>query len=148
MSDRPIKCTRCKRIGMHSELEDVYSKKYGGCYEKVCPKCSCRSYYDYSPWFAWCWPSGVIEMGSTPPADKPDGSGCIVFAGGPRCELEGVIRTVAQRDYRDGTLLIPGTLNADADTVEIVRAWIEQCELSNAKFAKRGVRFLAGEGVV
>ena len=142
MKDFPIKCTRCKRTGMYSELSEVYSKKYGGCYEKVCPKCNCRSYYDYSPWLAWCLQgSGWIEMGANPPASEPNDGIYIVFASGPRCELEIVIRSVAQVDWRDGNALIPGTLNADADTVEVVLAWIERCMQNNAKFARRGVQF-------
>ena len=145
MKDHPIKCTRCKHKCNYSDLEGRYSKKYGGCTELVCPRCGCRSYYDLSPWFAWSWASGLIELGEQPPELAEDGSGCIVFAKGPRAELKAVVSVLARHGKGDsaGRYLVPGVPEASSGTeaIDAFSQWVDWCMKRNARYAKKGVMF-------
>ena len=145
MKDFPIRCTRCKHKCNYSDLEERSSKKYGGCIELVCPRCGCRSYYDLSPWFAWSWASGLIEMGEQPPEQKADGSGCFVFAKGPRAELESAISVLARhgKGESDGRYLVPGVPEASCGTEAIgaFSRWVDWCMTRNERHTKRGVLF-------
>jgi hypothetical protein len=81
--DIPIKCPRCRHQCMESEWQDKPIKCSDiSATEKVCPKCGCKSYYDMRPQVAWCWASGLIEIGDKAPGDKADGSGVIVIPDG------------------------------------------------------------------
>lgn len=145
MKDHPIKCTRCKHKCNYSDLEERYSKKYGGCTELVCPRCGCRSYYDLSPWFAWSWASGLIELGEQPPESAEDGSGCILFARGPRAELEYAVSVLARHGKGDsaGWYLVPGVPEASGrtDAIDAFTQWVDWCMKGNERHAKHGVLF-------
>ena len=113
--DIPIKCTRCRHACMESAWLDVPSKKYGSCTEKTCPRCGCKSYYDMTPQVAWCWASGLIEIGNHLPASSLDGSGAILIAEGPRYALKGAIDVAARhgKGASEGKLLVPGIPEAE-----------------------------------
>lgn len=139
MSDIPVKCTRCRHACMQSEWLDVPSKRFGGCTEKTCPRCGCRSYYDPRHQVAWCWASGVIEIGDALPADKPDGGGAIEVAEGPKSELDLAIGTLARHGHTRGVLLVPGVPEAPDQraAADALAAWIRWCQ--NSK--RRGSRW-------
>jgi uncharacterized paraquat-inducible protein A len=76
-----VQCTRCRnkhkeseRIAMPSELGKTL----------VCPRCGWKNYYDMTPQVAWCWASGLIEMGDK--EQVPEGG--IVVAHGPKAFLK------------------------------------------------------------
>ena len=112
MSDIPVKCTRCRHACMASDWLDVPSKRFGGCTEKTCPRCGCKSYYDQRPQVAWCWASGLIEVGDAMPESKPDGGGAIQVAEGPKSELDLALNVLARRGYGHGVRLVPGVPEA------------------------------------
>lgn len=149
-TDIPIKCTRCRHQCMHSELLDKPCKKTSGIamYQKVCPKCGCKSYYDMTPQVAWCWASGLIEIGDTPPADKADGSGAIVIADGPKSSLQVTLSVKARHGQgaSSGKLLVPGVPEAESQQAagDALSAWLEWCAKSNGKKHSNGVTFKRG----
>lgn len=127
----PVKCTRCRHACMESEWTDVTMKRHPDCTEKTCPRCGCRSYYDCSPQVAWCWATGLIEIGDTLPADSQDGSGAIEIARGPKYALKGKLEAVARhgKGASLGRLLVPGVPEADGQTakVDALLAWLAWC---------------------
>jgi len=125
----PVKCTRCRHCCMESEWLYVRTKRYGGCREKTCPRCGCRSYYDCTPQVAWCWPSGLIEIGDAMPADNADGSGAIEVARGPKYALKGQLSAVARHAYSLGQLLVPGVPEAETQEAkaDALGAWLDWC---------------------
>lgn len=126
MSDTPVKCTRCRHACMSSEWVDVPSKRFGGCTESTCPRCGCRSFYDCTPKIAWCWASGLIEIGDELPADSPDGSGAIEIARGPAYALIAAMEVAARHGYQRGELLVPGVPEAatEREKGDALVAWI------------------------
>lgn len=110
--------------------------------QKVCPKCGCTTYYDHRPYVAWCWRTGLIEMGEVAPADKPDGSGAIVIARGPKAELVSAITTLARQSYTPHQWLVPGVPEAADDdaAADALETWLDWCSKSKS-YAKRGVVF-------
>jgi hypothetical protein len=138
-----IKCTRCRHACMESDWIDIPSKDFGGCTQKTCPRCGCKSYYDTTPQVAWCWASGLIEIGEHAPAYSSDGSAAIVIAEGPKYALKGVIDVAARHGQGalEGKLLVPGIPDAPNDKAALraLDQWLEW----NRKF-KRGRR----DGVV
>lgn len=135
MTVTPVKCTRCRHACDLSEWTDVRSNRFVGCTEKTCPRCGCKSYYDQSPQVAWCWASGLIEVGAAMPVDKPDGSGAIKVAVGPKSELDLALNVLARRGYETGVRLVPGVPEA-ADQLGAGNAlaeWLRWCQ-------KRGKR--------
>lgn len=145
MSDIPVKCTRCRHACMESDWVDVPSKKFGGCTEKACPRCGCKSYYDCRPQVAWCWASGLIEIGDALPADKPDGSGALQIATGPKYSLEAQVGVMARHGRGDGArkLLVPGVPEAAGqdEAFAALSAWLA---LSNKRKPRDGVVFSKG----
>ncbi|SDD57413.1 hypothetical protein SAMN05192589_107146 [Paracidovorax valerianellae] len=129
----PIKCTRCRHACTRGEWHDVPSKRKGftRCTEKTCPRCGCTSYYDCTLQVAWCWASGLIEVGDALPPDKPDGSGAIEIAGGPMYALQGHLSAVARHGKGDSTglLLVPGVPEAEDEggMVDALDAWLAWC---------------------
>lgn len=99
--DIAIKCTRCRHACMESEWLDVPSKIFSGC----------KSYYDMTPQVAWCWASGLIEIGDKQPSGSDENrDAAIVFAEGPKYALAGVIDVAARhgKGASEGKLLVPG----------------------------------------
>jgi len=146
-NDIPVKCSRCRHQCMESEWLDKPKRSSGGISmtEKVCPKCGCKSYYDMRPQVAWCWASGLIEIGDTPPDDKADGSGAIVIADGPKSFLQGVVSVKARHGQgaSAGKLLVPGVPEAESEqaAADALAAWLEWCAKSNGKKYSHGVTF-------
>jgi hypothetical protein len=113
--------------------------------EKVCPKCGCKSYYDMSPQVAWCWASGLIEIGDKAPDNKADG-GVIVIAHGPKNALKTVLEGVARhgKGASAGVLLVPGVPEAanGSDAVDALTAWHDWCAKRNGHKGRYGVEFV------
>lgn len=129
LNDIPVKCTRCRHARMESAWLDMPSKRFGGCTEKTCPRCGCRSYYDCTPQVAWCWSTGLIEIGDTLPADGPGGSGPIEIARGPKYALKGLLEVVARHGYTKGQLLVPGVPEAEGQQAkgDALSMWLAWC---------------------
>lgn len=129
--DIAVKCTRCRHACMESEWTDMPSKRFGGCTEKTCPRCSCKTYYDMTPQVAWCWASGLIEIGNKVPPDGPDGSGAIVIASGPKAFLKGRLEVVARHGMgaSEGKLLVPGVPEAEGQDAkgDALLVFLAQC---------------------
>ncbi|MGB3067053.1 MAG: hypothetical protein WBC18_00820 [Ottowia sp.] len=139
MNDIEVKCTRCRHACMESEWLDVPSKRFSGCTERTCPRCGCKSYYDMTPQVAWCWASGLIEIGDQAPADQVDGSGPIVIARGPRHALNAHLGAWARHGQgrSAGKLLVPGVPEADTqrEKGDALGKWLAWC--SGSRAAKR-----------
>lgn len=150
-NDLLVKCTHCRNKHRESKRVDVRNSKakHFVTYDSTCPRCGCKSYYDLTPQFAWCWASGLIEIGDEPPADGPEGSGAILIATGPKYALKGFLDAVARHGYgaSTGKLLVPGVPEApDADAaLEALEAWLKWCE--PRKTAKRdGIKMVLEGG--
>ena len=148
MKNTNVQCTRCRHACMWSQWISKPSKTKPGsiqCHDLVCPRCGCKSFYDLTPWFAWAWANGLIGMGEKPPAQESDGSGCIVFAKGPRVDLEALVGVWARHGKcaSAGRLLVPGVPEAEnrIAAVDALSAWVDWCAQRNARYAKRGVVF-------
>lgn len=128
MIDIPVKCTRCRHACMESEWIDVPMKKHADCSEKTCPRCGCKSYYDCRPEVAWCWASGLIEIGDTVPPSSPNGGGAIEIARGPRYALRGFLSAIARhgKGASTGALLVPGVPEGKSqrDKHDALAAWL------------------------
>lgn len=129
MADILVKCTRCRHAHMESERTSVRDKKKGWS-NLVCPRCSCTSFYDMRPQVAWCWASGLIEVGDQLPGDGPDGAGVIAIASGPKSCLKARLEVLARhgKGASAGRLLVPGIPEAEnqvtaADALEVWLAW-------------------------
>ena len=130
----PVKCTRCRHACMLSDWLDIPTKKFGGCTEKVCPRCGCKSYFDMKPQVAWCWANGLIEIGDSLPPDGPDGSSAIEIARGPRCALEARLAVAARHGQGASRfkLLVPGVPEADGQKAkaDALAEWLAWCRKS------------------
>ncbi|WP_038907917.1 hypothetical protein [Dickeya oryzae] len=129
-----IQCTRCRHKHYESNRKEKRDPKYKGSlrvYNSVCPRCGCKSYYDLTPQFAWCWASGLIETGDALPANDADGSGVIQIASGPKYALRTWLEVVARhgKGNSEGKLLVPGIPEAsDSDkALEALQTWLKWC---------------------
>lgn len=129
--DIPVKCTRCRHACMESDWIDEPIPKRPNCSQKVCPRCGCTAYYDLTPQVAWCWASGLIEIGDELPPDSPDGGGAIEIASGPKSSLRGVLEVVARHGMgaSAGKLLVPGVPEANGQkaAADALSAWLGWC---------------------
>jgi hypothetical protein len=95
--------------------------------------------------YAWCWASGLIQIGDEPPADDPHGAGPIVFASGPKRALEWALGIAARhgKGASKGNLLVPGVPEAknQQDAVVELSLWVNQCARKNGQTGARGVVF-------
>lgn len=126
------------------------SKRFADVTESTCPRCGCRSFYDLTPWFAWSWASGLIELGAQPPVPAADGSGCIVFAQGPRGDLEAAIAVLARhgKGASSGKYLVPGVPEAanPTEAIDAFGKWVDRCKTGIGRhYAKKGVLFSNGQ---
>lgn len=141
-SDIPVKCTRCRHACMLSDWPDMPSKKFGGCTESVCPSCGCKSYYDQTPQVAWCWASGLIEIGDAMPPEDAEGGGAILIASGPKSTLEGKLSVLARHGQgaSRGKLLVPGVPEAEDEVAaaDALAEWLAWC---GKRKSKAGVVF-------
>lgn len=148
MSDIRVQCCRCRNQHMESERisrrVDTATDRLSMS-ELVCPRCGGKSFYDLTEWFAWSWASGLIECGEKPPEQGQDGSGCIVFAKGPRAFLKGVLAVVARHGQgaSAGKLLVPGVPEAigPIQAVDAFIDWVEWCAKGNDKANRHSVTF-------
>lgn len=144
MNDIPVQCTRCRHQCMESEWPRKPAKMGGvNVQQHVCPKCGCKSYYDMRPQVAWCWATGLIEVGYAMPADKADGSGAILIAKGPKSSLTAVLDGVVRLSY-SGQRLVPGVPEAatPAAAVDALNAWHAWCAKGNGRKGRHGVEFV------
>lgn len=129
----PVKCTRCRNKHLVSERVEKrdFKKRAFPTYDLCCPRCGGKSYYDLSPQFAWCWASGLIEIGDEPPVENPDGSGAILIATGPKYALRAFLDVVARHGKGEsaGKLLVPGIPEAtdSAAALDALEAWLKWC---------------------
>lgn len=131
MSDILVRCTRCRYKHMESERICVARKSDHGLMEMCCPRCGCRSYYDMRPQVAWCWASGLIEMGDSMPVGSTNGSGAIQIASGPKTFLVTQINARARHGKGDGNgqLLVPGVPEANTQRAkgDALAEWLRWC---------------------
>lgn len=96
---------------------------------------------------AWCWASGVIEIGPQAPAPGEQGDECMVIAQGPAEQLESALRLLANPGLGAcrKKLLVPGM--AEAGTRQKARDalsdWLDWCvsnvRLPHLKFVNKEV---------
>lgn len=149
MTDIKVKCTRCRHEHMESErIERPRPRRSTSAlqiYDRVCPRCGCKSYYDCTPQIAWCWASGLIEIGDAMPPDSPDGGGAIPIAKGPKYALKTSLGVLARRGQgaSRGKLLVPGVPEAETRdaALDALLAWLTWC----GKRHGRVVTFLRGK---
>lgn len=142
-TNRHVQCCRCRHKHTESERAKKPHPTISCASQMVCPRCACTSYYDITPWFAWCWASGLIEMGPTRPANEPDGSGAIVFATGGKAHLESVVSVLARHGY-DGTLLVPGIPESELtgqQPLEALIKFVDWAANGNGRRSRHGVVF-------
>jgi len=139
MSTNLVQCTRCRV--KHTEAERVDHPIRAGMTESHCPRCDCKSFYDLRPQVAWCWASGLIEIGDAMPEPGPDGGGAIKIASGPKANLKARLEVVARHGYGEGAgqLLVPGVPEADGQQAkgDALAAWLKWC----GAFRRSGVVF-------
>ncbi|WP_245704060.1 hypothetical protein [Oryzisolibacter propanilivorax] len=111
----------------------------------VCPRCGCKNYYDCTPQVAWCWASGLIEIGDSLPPNEPGGSGAIEIAAGPKYALKGQLSALARhgKGASAGMLLVPGVPEAEGQRAkgDALALWLAWCSRPKSRdgvsFAKR-----------
>ncbi len=144
MADIPVRCCRCRYEHMESERLKKPSTTGGGLSMStlVCPKCSAQSFYDLREQVAWCWASGLIEIGDELPADGPDGGGAIEIARGPKFALKSQLQVVARAGMgaSEGCMLVPGVPEVESQEAkaEALAAWLLWC---NKRAPRDGVTF-------
>ncbi|MFG0233555.1 hypothetical protein [Achromobacter sp. 413638] len=152
-NDRQAKCTRCRNVHLESERVERPRPRRSTAsiqmYDRCCPRCGSKEYYDMTPQVAWCWASGLIEIGDRQPADHADGSGAILIASGPKFALRTHLSDLARHGYghSEGQLLVPGVPEADdqqqaGDALEV---WLARCRRSRSA-RQDGVVFVLKEG--
>lgn len=140
MKNRPVQCCRCRyrhdeseRISKHATWLKPGSIQAS---DLCCPRCSAKSFYELSPQTAWCWASGLIEIGDMPP------EGAIVVATGPKYALKGQMEVLARHGQgaSAGKLLVPGVPEADGQQAkgDALAAWLAWC---STRKARDGVEF-------
>lgn len=146
-TDILVKCTRCRHQCMESRWRFKAIKSGGeiSASQLVCPKCGCKTYYDMRLQVAWCWASGLIETGDKAPANDPDGTGPIVFAQGPKSELQVVLGALSRHGQgaSAGKLLVPGVPEASNQhkAADALIAWTKWCMKGNGRKGRYGVEF-------
>lgn len=89
------------------------------------------------PQVAWCWASGLIEIGNAMPANGPDGDGPIEIARGPKSDLEGVLNVLARhgKGASAGKLLVPGVPEASDGraAIDALNIWLAWCAKNRSR---------------
>ncbi len=141
----PVRCCRCRHEHGERARVSVPRKTKPGAIQMsdtACPRCGCKSFYDITPQVAWCWASGLIEIGDTLPTDGPKGGGAIEIARGPKFALKGQIDVVARHGKGEsaGCLLVPGVPEAEGQKAkgDALAAFLAWC---NTRKPKDGVVF-------
>lgn len=119
-----VKCTRCRNSHLLWQRPNKPDAANSCLSTSVCPRCGGKSYYDCTPLVAWCWASGLIEIGSELPS--PD---AIEIARGPKYALETAISVAARHGKGAGVnqLLVPGVPEApdQATGMRALQQWLE-----------------------
>ena len=143
--DIQCQCTRCRFKHLGSERVEKKRADEGSMTERLCPKCSCKSFYDLTPQVAWCWASGLIEAGDVLPAADADGGGAIQVATGPKAFLKTVLSALGRHGMgaSDGRLLVPGVPEAKSSEAAIaaLEDWVNWAAKGNGKKGRYGVVF-------
>lgn len=81
------------------------------------------------PYFAWCWPSGKIEVGSTVPPSA------LLLGIGTEQSLRDEIDVAARHGFQPGERLVPGVPEADSplEAIDAVVAWVEWLHQRNVQ---------------
>ena len=129
-NDIPVQCCRCKHKHMESQRKSKLVSSSGiSMSDLVCPKCECKTYYDMREQVAWCWRSGLIEIGDEMPANSPEGGGAIFVARGPKAFLKAELEVAARHGQGAsvGKLIVPGVPEAesDEDAANALKEWLE-----------------------
>ncbi len=139
ITDIAVQCTRCRNY--HKESERI-SVPANGVNHLVCPRCSCKSFYDLRPQVAWCWASGLIEIGDED--EIPDGG--ILVARGKKAFITGVLAALCRhgRGESAGKFLVPGVPEATSqdEAVDALSKWILWCAKNNGNKGRHGVEFI------
>ena len=143
-ADIPVQCTRCRNKHMESTRTMLPRGNSRGIAmsESLCPRCSCKSFFDLTPQVAWCWASGLIEIGDAMPPDGVNG-GPILIASGPKAALKGKLSVLARhgRGASSGKLLVPGVPEAENQRAagDALAEWLTWC---GKRKSKDGVVFM------
>ena len=95
-----------------------------------CRRCGSPAHSDCTPMLAWCWPTGLIQIGEVMPVD---GRGAIAVASGPASALLAALASVAS--YRHGTgpgtfdLVVPGVREVSDGyrALDALLSWVAWC---------------------
>lgn len=139
--DIQVQCTRCRN--RHMESERVRVEVGDGRTALVCPRCSARSFFDLRPQAAWCWSSGLIEIGDE--GSLPEGA--ILIARGPKAGLQGTLAALARQGQgaSAGQLLVPGMPEAEdcqKARGDVLVRWLRWCARNNGHPGRHGVVFV------
>lgn len=138
--DKDVQCTRCRH--KHRKSERLVQASGDGFHARVCPRCRCRSYFDLSPQVAWCWASGLIEIGDQDAMP----AGAILIASGAKAYLTGTIAALARigRGASEGKLLVPGVPELDDQKAkgDALAKWLKWCARNNGHKGRHGVVFV------
>jgi hypothetical protein len=100
---------------------------------------------DMRPQVAWCWASGLIEIGGRMPPNGPNGGGAIQIASGPKANLEACLGALARhgKGASAGKLIVPGVPEANGQQAkgDALAAWLAWC--SSKRALDDGVVFAA-----
>jgi hypothetical protein len=139
-SDVDVQCTRCRN--KHKESERQLQVVGDGRWARVCPRCSCKSFFDIRPQVAWCWSSGLIETGNEDALPE----GAILIANGPKAYLSGTIAALARIGCgaNEGKFLIPGVPELDTQKAksDALAKWLKWCARNNGHRGRHGVVFV------
>lgn len=143
MADIPVKCTRRNCGHEHMESERIPMAVLDSSMEASgCPKCGRTDYFNMSQQVAWCWATGLIEIGVTVP------KGALLIARGPHCSLRAVVAGRARigRGESAGKLLVPGVPEAagQREGVAALDTWLKWCAKGNGNKSWHGTEFIHG----
>lgn len=105
-TDLPVRCCRCRHKHNESERKGKPHKTDRAITISICPRCGAESYYNMTPFNAYCWANGLIQFGETIP------EGAIAIASGPKADLKWIVESLARHGYKNGELLVPGVPEA------------------------------------
>lgn len=114
-------------------LSDVKQVPFNG------PRGTTRWQLTAKEYFAWCWQSGLIDVGPKAP------EGAIVFAKGMERPLVEVINVYARHGMGAAAdqLLVPGVPEAEEGDpkVDALTKWVNWCAINNGSHIREGVVF-------
>ena len=143
-ADLDVQCVRCRHRHKQSERKAV--RLPNGIENLVCPRCACKSQYDIKAQVAWCWASGLVEVGDVDAVP----AGSIVIARGPCAFLLGALSAVCRqgKGASAGKFLVPGVPEADDQRAagDALASWLTWCAKGNEEKHRQGVVFETEKG--